>query len=65
LGRRDFPAVPPRARLQIEVSQIIIHKADQPDIVMNFFDADRLNGEDGAEVDLFAAEADASANGRR
>jgi hypothetical protein len=32
-----------------------------PDIVVNFFDADRLTGEDGAEVDLFAAEADASA----
>jgi hypothetical protein len=33
----------------------------QPDIVMNFLDADRLAGEDGAEVDLFAAQTDASA----
>src|SRR5258708_18555550 len=29
-------------RLQIEVSQIIIHKADQPDVFVNFFDADGL-----------------------
>ena len=30
---------------------------------MNFFDADGLTGKDGAEVDLFAAETDASAIG--
>ena len=30
------------ARIQIEVSRIIIHKANQPDIVVHFLDADRL-----------------------
>jgi len=29
-----------------KVSQIIIHKADQPDVFVNFFDADGLTGED-------------------
>jgi hypothetical protein len=33
---------------EIEVPQIIIHKADQPDIVVNFRDADCLAGKDGA-----------------
>ena len=30
--------------LQIEVSQIIIHKAHQPNVVVDFFDADGLAG---------------------
>jgi hypothetical protein len=49
------------SRLQIEVSQIIIHKADQPDVVVNFLDADGLAGENCAEVNLFAAQTDAAA----
>ena len=36
--------------LQIEVSQVVIHKANQPDIIVHFFDADRLAGEDSAEI---------------
>src|ERR1700752_2662542 len=40
-------------RLQIEVPQIIIHKADQPDVVVDFFDADGLSGKDLAEIDFF------------
>jgi hypothetical protein len=31
----------------------MIHKAHQPDIVVNFFDADGLSGKDLAEVDFF------------
>src|SRR6266566_7896390 len=49
--------------IEIEVSQIIIHKADQPNIVVNFFNADRLAGEDGAEVNLFVPQANATAVG--
>jgi len=45
------------------VSQIIIHKAHQPDIVMNFFDADCLAGKDLAEVNLFVAQTEAAATG--
>src|SRR2546421_12902792 len=43
---------------RIEVSQIIIHKADEPDVVVNFFDADGLAGKDRAEVNLFVPQAD-------
>ena len=38
-------------RLQIEVPQIIIHKADQPDVVVHFLDTDGLPGEDLAEIE--------------
>ena len=41
--------------------QIILHKADQPDIVVYFFDADGLAGKDLAEIDFFLAETDAAA----
>ena len=34
----------------------LLHKADQPDVVANFFDADGLNGEDRAEIDLFVSQ---------
>src|ERR1700724_3916685 len=51
------------ASLQIEVSQIIIHKAHQPDIVVDFFDADRLAGKDLAEINFLATETDAPASG--
>lgn len=36
-------------------------KADQPDIVVNFFDADSLTAEDCAEIDLFLAQTDTAA----
>src|ERR1700734_297217 len=47
--------------LQIEVSQIIIHKAYQPDIVLNFFDAHGLTGKDLTEINFLATETDAPA----
>jgi len=40
-------------RVQDRSTQIIIHKADQPDIVVNFFDADSLAGKDRAEIAFF------------
>ena len=49
--------------LHVEVSQIIIHKTDQPDVVVHFFDADGLTSENRAEVDFFLARADAAAAG--
>src|SRR5260370_42246171 len=51
------------ASLQIEVSQIIIHKTDKPDVVMNFFDADGLAGKDRTEVNFLAPQTDAAAVG--
>lgn len=47
----------------VEVTEIISHKADQPNLVADLFDADALAGEDEAEVDLVAIEADSAACG--
>jgi len=49
--------------LQIEVSQIIIHKAHQPDIVLNFFDAHGLTGKDLTEINFLATQTDVPATG--
>ena len=49
--------------LQINIAEIVIHKTDQPDAVVNFFDADRLAGEGYAEVDLLVVQAKTSATG--
>ena len=46
-----------------QISQIIVHEAGRPDMVLGLFDADGLTGEDEAEVDLFAIVADAAAGG--
>jgi hypothetical protein len=47
--------------LQIDIPEIIHHKTDQPDAVVNLFDADRLTGQRGAEIDLLAVQAQAPA----
>ncbi len=39
----------------------MIHKSDQPDIVVNLFNADSLAGEDLAEVDFRGAQTDSAA----
>jgi hypothetical protein len=49
--------------LQIEVPLIIIHKIDQPDVVVNLLNTDRLAGEDLAEVNFLSAQTDAAAAG--
>ena len=65
LRRNTVPTWDPKAWVQFgfEVSQIIIHAADPPDIVVDFLDADGLAGEDLAEVNLFVPQTDASAVG--
>ena len=47
----------------VEVGQIIIHEANEPNEVADLFDADALAGEDGAEIDFLAIEADSAACG--
>jgi hypothetical protein len=49
--------------LQIDIAEIVIHKTDQPDAFVNFFDSDGLAGEGYAEVDLLVVETKASATG--
>jgi hypothetical protein len=38
--------------LQINIAEIVIHKTDQPDAVVNFFDPDGLSDKGNAEVEL-------------
>jgi len=45
--------------LQINLAETVIHKTDQPDAMVDFFDAD----EGHAEVDLLVVQAKASAAG--
>ena len=47
----------------IEVTEIIVHEADEPNLVADLFDADALTSEDQAEIDLLPIEADAAACG--
>ena len=49
--------------LKIDVAKIIIHKRDQPSTFLNFFETDSLPGEDCAEIDLFAVQANAPTAG--
>ncbi|HEY1615292.1 MAG TPA: hypothetical protein VGF97_16545 [Rhizomicrobium sp.] len=51
------------ASLIVEVSEIVMHEADEPDSVVGLPDADILAGEDGAEIDLALFVADATAGG--
>ncbi len=49
--------------LQINMAEIVIHKTDQPDAVVDFFDTDGLSGKGNAEVDLLVVQAKTSAAG--
>jgi hypothetical protein len=47
----------------IEVAQIVVQEADQPDLVVDLANAHGLAGESGGEVDFAQADADTSAAG--
>jgi hypothetical protein len=49
--------------LQIDVTEIIVHKGDQPNTVVDLFDADRLTCERSAEIYFLLKNADPSAAG--
>jgi hypothetical protein len=44
--------------LQIDVPEIVIHKADQPNTFFDSLDTHSLPRKDGAEIDFFAVETD-------
>jgi hypothetical protein len=50
------------AGLVVEVSQVVVHEADGPDVVVGLVDSNLLAGEDRAEVDLALLVADATAS---
>ena len=47
--------------LQADISEIIVHEADEPNAVADFLDAVFLTGEHGRDIDLFSVHADATA----
>src|SRR5467141_5029745 len=49
--------------LQIDVAEIVLHKADQPNTFVDFFDPQGLPCKDRAEINFFAVQTDASAVG--
>jgi hypothetical protein len=49
--------------LQIDVAEIVLHKADQPSPFFHFFETDRLPGENRAEINFLVVQTGASAAG--
>ena len=49
--------------LQVEVSKIIVHEADEPNALVDFLDAEPLAGQHDGDVAFLAVQAEASAIG--
>ena len=49
--------------LQIDITEIVLHKTDKPNAVVDLFDADRLTRERSAEIYFLLENADPSAAG--
>jgi hypothetical protein len=49
--------------LQVEISQIIVHEADEPNAIIDFLDAEFLAGQNGGDIDPLAMQAESSASG--
>src|SRR5438445_12478440 len=45
----------------VEEAQVIVHEADQPDVIGDFAHSDGLTGKDLVEIDLASAKAQATA----
>src|ERR1700757_2492832 len=52
-----------KVMLQIEISEIVVAEADEPDAVVDFPDAEAPACEHGGDVDPLAVQADAAAGG--
>ena len=50
-------------RLVIKVPQVVVHEADEPDVLVDLGDAHLLSGEDSAQVHLALLVADPAARG--
>jgi hypothetical protein len=51
--------------LQVEVTEIIVHEAGEPNAVVDLLDAEPLTGQHGGDVDPLAMQAEASAGGEK
>ena len=63
LAPNGFGAHSTRQALIVEEAEVVVHEANQPDVLGDFAHADVLAGEDRAEVDFATAEAQPPALG--
>jgi len=48
---------------QVDIAQIIVDEADEPNSLVDFLDAEALSGQDGGDVDFLAVDADTATGG--
>jgi hypothetical protein len=48
---------------RVDIAQIIVDEADEPNSLVDFFDAEALSGQDGGDVDFLSVDADTAAGG--
>ena len=44
--------------LQVDIAEIIVHEADEPDALIDLLDAERVTCKDDRDIDLLAMQAD-------
>jgi hypothetical protein len=49
--------------LEVEISEIVVHEADEPNAFIDLFDSKLLTGQHDRDVDLLAMQAEAPAIG--
>jgi hypothetical protein len=49
--------------LQIDIAQIIVDEADEPNSLVDLLDAEALSGQDGRDVDFLSVDADTATGG--
>ena len=49
--------------LQIDISQIIVDEADEPNSLVDLLDAEALSGQDSGDVDFLSVDADTATGG--
>jgi hypothetical protein len=47
--------------LQVDIVEIVVDEADEPNAVVDFLDAESLTGQHDRDIDLLAVQADAAA----
>jgi hypothetical protein len=63
LGRNGLSRGRKVSLLQVDISQIIVDEADEPNSLVDFLDAEALSGEGGGAIDFLSIDADTAAGG--
>jgi hypothetical protein len=48
---------------QVDIAQIIVDEADEPNSLVDLLDAEALSGQDGGDADFLAVDADTATGG--